>query len=148
MKTRSFGSYFLLIACFCFSIQSCCKDFCSDDNIFAIDFQGFTPTDLEKIEIVRIVQDDPAKRLDSFLVSTNNVIVKDTTRIYLDTPLTSGFDFQIKIEKASRTYSLSDFVVEKKNCRCSGGTYKKIVSYKLNGIQRSTPNYYPLEIRK
>jgi hypothetical protein len=148
MNTRRFGSYFLFIACFCFSIQSCCKEYCSDDNIFVIDFQGFTSTDLEKIKIVRFVQDDPGKPVDSFMVSTNNIIVKDTTRIYLDTPLTSDFDFKIKVENPSLIYSLSDFVVEKENCRCSSGTYKKIMSYKLNGIQRSTPNYYPLEIRK
>ena len=148
MNTSRCGRYFLLIAGICFSFQSCCKEHCTDDNIFAIDFQGFTATDLEKIKIIRYVRDDFSKPLDSFIVSTNNISIKDTTRVFLDTPLKSDFDFSIKMENPSLIYALSDFQIENENCRCSSGTYKKIIGFKLNGIQRQTLNYYPLEIKK
>ena len=144
----NFGKYFLMIAGFCFIVQSCCKEICGDENIFALEFQGFGITDLEKIKIVRYTQDDFNKPLDSFTVSMNNVTIKDTTLVYLDSPLNSDFDFKINLENPSLTYSLSDFQVEKENCRCSGGTFKKIAGFKLNGIQRSTHSYYPLEIKK
>ena len=148
MNTGRFRIFILMIAGICFGFQSCCKEYCSDDNIFAIDFQGFTPMDLEKIKIIRYVQNDFSKPLDSFIVNTNNIPIKDTTRVFLDTALTSDFDFKIKMENPSLTYALSDFQIEKEDCRCSSSTYDKIIGFKLNGIQSSRLNYYPLEIRK
>ncbi|MGZ5135975.1 MAG: hypothetical protein ACXWCG_12530 [Flavitalea sp.] len=148
MNNGRFGIYFLMITGICLSVQSCCKEICGDETIFAIEFQGFGITDLEKIKIVRYAQDDFNKPLDSFFVSMNNVMIKDTTRVYLDAPLTSDFDFKINLENPSLTYTLSGFQVEKENCRCSGGNYKKITGFKLNDIQRSTHSYHPLEIKK
>ena len=140
--------YFLFIAGISFIVSSCCKEYCFDENIFAIDFRGFTAADLEKVKILRYKQDDFTTAVDSFVVNTNNIVVRDTTRIFLDTPLTSNFHFKINVVNPALTYTLSDFQLEKMNCRCTNGTYKKIVSYKVNGVQRSMPNYYPLEIIK
>lgn len=143
----------ILIACISFSaltlfLQSCCKQYCTDDTIFAVDFQGFQPTEIDKILVLQYNPDNFTNAVDSYYVSSNNIIIKDTTRVYLDKPLANDFNFRINVEKAGLSYVLSDIQTKKENCHCENGTYDIITNYKLNGIQFQHRNGFPLEIRK
>jgi hypothetical protein len=139
-----------IVSCFFigYILPSCCKAYCDDQDIFALDLYGFTAPEIEKIKVLRFNRGDFNSTLDSFSVTTNNLVVRDTTRVYLDTPLDSDFDFTIKIENAGRNYSITDFQTKKENCSCTSGTYQKITGYKLNGSQISANDIYTLEIRK
>ena len=130
------------------SLESCCKGYCSDEDIFAIDFLGFTPSDMQKIKIISYGKGSPSAAIDSFYVSTNNIIVKDTTRVFLDKSLKVDSNYKIAIENAGLSYSISDFITEKEDCNCGSGSYKKIAGYNLNGMQYAGSDKYKPEIRK
>jgi len=138
----------LLLVGSVFVLTSCCKSFCRDGNISVIDFHGFDAMELEKIKVLRFNQDDFTSAVDSYFVATNNLLIKDTTRVYLDKPLASDFDFKISIENAIRTYTLSDIQTKKEDCSCGPGNYKTIVGYRLNGAPYSVQNNNSLEIKK
>ncbi|MBC7829235.1 MAG: hypothetical protein H7122_15910 [Chitinophagaceae bacterium] len=129
-------------------LQSCCKSLCIDDNIFAVDFQGFTAMEMEKIKVLRYNQSSFAKAIDSYYVSTNIILTNNPTRVYLDNPIVSDFDFRIVVENAGLSYNISDFLIEKGDCACSQGTYKRIAGYNLNGVQFTTARQYAIEIKK
>ena len=148
MRPASIIVFCLLLTGSASVLQSCCKAVCIDDDIFAIDFQGFNATEMEKIKILRFNQDNFSSAIDSYYVSTTNIIINNSTRVYPDKPLLSDFDFKINVEKAGLSYSVSDFQKEKENCSCGPGTFEKIVGYKLNGVQFSAANKYALEIKK
>ena len=128
--------------------QSCCKAVCQDDEIFAVDFQGFTAVEMEKIKVLRFNQDNLTMPIDSYYVSTQNIIINTTTRVYLDTPLQSNFNYRINVENANIGYAVTDFQTEKEKCSCNPGTYEKIVGYNLNGVVVSAQNKIALEIKK
>jgi hypothetical protein len=129
-------------------MQSCCKAVCTDDEIFAIDFQGFSATEMEKIKVLRFDHDNLTVPVDSFNVRIGNVFVNTSTRVYLDTTLKSDFIYKINVEKAGLVYTLSDFQTEKDKCSCEPGTYEKLLGYKLNGVQVSAQDKWALEIKK
>lgn len=139
---------FLILIFSPFIFQSCCKGYCSDETIFAIDFQGFTGSEMEKIKIVTYNRNDIIFAVDSYYVSTNNIIKKDTTRVYPDKPLRSEFNFQIIVETPALTYHLSDIEIKKEDCNCGSGTFKTITGYTLNGVQYTSANINPLVIKK
>lgn len=130
------------------AIQSCCKSYCTDDDIFALDFHGFSAAELEKIKVLRFNPGIFNSAIDSYYVSTNNIIINNPTRVYLDTPIVSDFSFKINVEKAGLSYNVSDFQTEKGDCNCGTGTYDKIIGYKVNGVQFSAASQYTLEIKK
>jgi hypothetical protein len=146
MKKNSLAA-FLLPGCFAL-IQSCCKGYCSNEEIFAIDFQGFTPAEIDKIKIVSYDRNNVSVPVDSYYVSSNNIIKRDTARAYPDKPLKSDFNFRIIIEIPGLDYSLTDIETKHEDCNCRSGTYKTITGYKLNGVQYPASDSKPLVIKK
>lgn len=139
---------FLLLTGYAFVFESCCKEKCVDDEIFAIDFMGFHASEMEKIKVLQYEQNNFVSPVDSYYVSSNNILIKDTSRVYLDRSLASNFDFKIRVEKAGLDYTLSEFQTQKRNCRCGPGTSKEIIGYSLNGVHYSALNKYAVEIKK
>lgn|GEM_PF-6162494 len=137
----------LLVTGITSGFQSCCKAECIDYDMSTLDFQNFNAIEMEKIKVRRFIRGNFTIALDSYYVSTNNIIIKDTSRVYLDEPLLNDFDFTIDVEKAGRVYTISDFNTRKENCNCGPGTHKYITGYKLNGVQYSVQNYI-IEIKK
>lgn len=131
-----------------FLLQSCCKGYCSDEAIFAIDLVGFTPPEIEKIKIVTYNRDNNIAAVDSYYVSSNNIIRKDTSRVYLDKPLRSDFNFEVIVESPLLSYEVSDIETKKEDCNCGSGTYKTITAYTLNGVQYNYSNINPVIIKK
>jgi hypothetical protein len=119
-----------------------------DEDIFSVHFYGFDTTELERIKVLRYENTGSLSAIDSFYVSKNNISPGDSSTVFLDTPMLSGFNYRITLENPGLNYTVSDFVTEKGNCACGPGTYKKIIGYKLNGIQALRPTGYMLEIRK
>lgn len=144
MKTAVFPAW-LAIGLSAFFLQSCCKGYCSDETIFAMDFEGFAPAEMDKIKIVAF---NAAIAVDSYYVSTNNIIKKDTTRVYPDKPLRSDYNFEIILENAGLNYRLTAINTKKEDCNCGSGTYKTITGYSLNGLEYTSPEINPLVIRK
>jgi len=101
---------------------------------------------MEKIKI--LTYNDSRDVVDSYYVSTNNIIKKDTSRVYPDNPLRSDFDFQIVVEIPGLTYNLSNVETRKEDCNCGSGSFKVITGYTLNGVQHSSSNINPLLIKK
>lgn len=147
MKIASFIALLFLAAVSVLS-EGCCKSYCVDDDIFAIDFQGFTPVDMQKIKVVSYSQDNLTNAIDSYYVSSNNIIVKDTTRVYLDKPLHSHFSFRIAVENAGLDYTITNFKTQKEDCNCGPGTYKRIAGFNLNGSLYAGVEKQKLDIKK
>jgi hypothetical protein len=148
MKSILLMAFCLSLTGIAYTLQSCCKVMCVDGDISTIDFRGFNASEIDKIKVLRFNHNNFSVALDSFYVSSNNIIIRDTTRAYLDNPLVSDFDFKINVEKAGRTYTISDFQTKKENCTCNPGTHKMITGYKLDGVQYSMEKKYAVEINK
>ncbi len=146
MKKGSLAAL-LLPGCFAL-IQSCCKGYCSNEEIFAIDFQGFTPAEMDKIKIVSYDHNNTTVAVDSYYVSSNNIVKRDTVRVYPDKPLRSDFNFRITVETTGLDYSLTDIETRSEDCNCGRGTYKTITGYKVNGVRYAASGSNPLVIRK
>lgn len=139
---------FLLLAGTLPMLQSCCKEECMNDEVFSILFYGFDSSDMKKIKITRVQPSGPGSAVDSYYVSTTNIMIGDTSRVYLDTSMFNNFSYKITLEKTGLDYVVSDFVTKKENCPCGPENTKKIVGFKLNGVQMLKRDWSVLEIRK
>jgi hypothetical protein len=103
---------------------------------------------MEKIKILTYNRNDITFAVDSYYVSSNNIIKKDTSRVYPDKPLQSEFNFQIIVEIPGLSYHLSNIETKKEDCNCGPGTFKTITGYTLNGVRHTSPGINPLVIKK
>lgn len=139
---------FLLLVGTLHVLQSCCKADCANDDVSSIHFYGFDSSDMEKIKLTRFHPFNPGSAIDSYYVSTNNIIIGDTSRVYLDTSMFNNFRYKITLERTGINYIVSDFVTTTESCKCGPENYKKIISFKLNGVRMLKHDWYMLEIRK
>ena len=148
MKSLSAIIFGIFIASAAFIFQSCCKEYCGDENLVPVlTFYGFKADELEKIKVSRFNKNDFTTPVESFYISMTNVIVRDTTLVYPEKMLSIDFNYKIDIEKTGSVYSITNIETKTNNCRCSNGKYESIVSYKVNAV---TQPYLPfgIEIKK
>ncbi len=109
--------------------SSCCKEFCTDTPL-VFNFKGFTGGKKDTINITSFGNN--GLFTDTVLTLKYEFLHNPAYQFAIETGY--SFDYEMIVASTGKRYRLSEIETKTEDCRCDGGRFKTVESYKLNGI--------------
>ena len=114
-------------------LSSCCKEVCTDSEIQEFKFENFTSSELANVRLVRF----PAGNLNTPIDTIGLFMpVNNVPAFRGSVPILLTNDYRVLLNNNATTYTISNIVTRNEDCNCTRGTYKRMVSYRVNGQEK------------